>query len=466
MSKIKKYENGLFIFHRDLRIVDNIGIIEACKQCKNIYTCFIFTPEQVGKNNPYKSDNAVQFMIESLEDLSNEISKHGGKLLLLYGNTTKIVNYLVSELDINAIFFNRDYTPYAIKRDNDLQKMQTCVITEDYYLHKPGTIKNGQNGYYHKFTPYYTKALGVPVDLPVNISFSKIFTEPNNKLKLDDIISLEYAMNNFTTKNQNILVSGSRNLGLQRIQSALIHQEKYDNCRDNLVFETTLLSAYIKFGNISIREIYHGIKDTYGINHGIIRELIWRDFFINLLYAYPNTLGHAYNPLFEKILWKTNQEWLELWKHGLTGFPVVDACMRQLNKTGYMHNRGRMIVAHFLIKTLLLDWRDGEKYFAQKLTDYDVANNYGNWLSIVGGGAYSMPYFRVMNPWIQSSKFDKEAIFCKRWIPELSDVSPKDIHKWNTMHKDPKYNNIKYPSPMVDYNEQKEKVLKLYHKYV
>jgi deoxyribodipyrimidine photo-lyase len=157
---------------------------------------------------------------------------------------------------------------------------------------------------------------------------------------------------------------------------------------------------------------------------------------------------------------------LDRWKTGNTGFPVVDACMRQLNTTGYMHNRGRMIVAQFLVKTLLIDWREGERYFAQQLTDYDVASNYGNWASIVGGGAYSMPYFRVMNPWIQSEKFDRDTKYIRKWVPELKDVESKDIHKWSTAYKNAKYKDINYPAPMVDYHEQKEKALDLYNKYL
>ena len=463
----KIYENGLFIFHRDLRIKDNVGLLDACKQCKRVFTCFIFTPEQVGKANSYKSNNAVQFMIESLDELSKEIAKNGGKLILLYGPTNKMIEQLVEQLHIDALFFNRDYTPYAIKRDADIQRLSTklkitCNLSQDYYLHEPGTVKNGQNGYYHKFTPFYEKALTIDVDSPRNINMSGIL----EKSTIHNTITIDEAFSQFTQINADILVSGGRENGIARLRTALPAQKNYNENRDNLDFETTLLSAYIKFGCVSIREVFHAFKKKYGIHHEVIRELIWRDFFAHILFAYPDVLGHSYNPHFEKIKWKSNAELLNLWKKGMTGFPVVDACMRQLNATGYMHNRGRMIVATFLVKTLLLDWREGEKYFAKKLTDYDVASNNGNWSSIVGGGVYAMPYFRIMNPWIQSAKFDQDAIFCKKWIPELRDVLPKDICKWYDMCKDAKYHNIKYPCPIVDYQEQKEKALKLYHSYV
>lgn len=462
----KKYERGLFLFHRDLRIKDNIGLIAACSQCKKTYTAFIFTPEQVGKSNSYKSDNAVQFMIESLEELGETIHSEGGELITLYGKTTPLIKYLISELNIDCVFFNRDYTPYALKRDADLQQLCSrmnikCETYQDYYLHEPGTVKNGQNGYFHKFTPYYEKALDLPVD------------KPSSKRALDSLASVRPLLNEITLKdamskmckiNPDILVHGGRNLGIKRLKDALNNQAEYANTRNNLFDETTRLSAYIKFGCISIREVYNVFLVKFGKNNGINQQLIWRDFFAQLLYVYPNTLGHSYYPNFEKIHWKTNQDWLNRWKTGTTGFPVVDACMRELNTTGYMHNRGRMIVATFLVKTLLLDWREGEKYFAKKLVDYDVASNNGNWSSIVGGGAYAMPYFRIMNPWIQSFKFDRETKYIKRWVPELKDVLPKDIHQWSTKYMN--YKTVDYFEPMVDYQEQKELALELYKKYV
>ena len=484
----KKYERGLFLFHRDLRIKDNIGLLAACSQCKKTYTTFIFTPEQVGKSNSYKSDNAVQFMIESLEELGETIHSEGGEFITLYGKTTPLIKYLISELNIDCVFFNRDYTPYALKRDSDLQQLCTrmnikCETYQDYYLHEPGTVKNGQNGCFHKFTPYYEKALDLPVDKPSskrNPSLAlRIPSRPPSTHVYDGLqtlvsfasisplsneITLKDAMSKMCKINPDILVHGGRNLGIKRLKAALNNQAEYATTRDNLFDETTRLSAYIKFGCVSIREVYNVFLVKFGKNNEINRQLIWRDFFAQLLYAYPNTLGHSYYPSFEKIHWKTNQDWLNRWKTGTTGFPVVDACMRELNTTGYMHNRGRMIVATFLVKTLLLDWREGEQYFAKKLIDYDVASNNGNWSAIVGGGAYSMPYFRIMNPWIQSFKFDRETKYIKRWVPELKYVLPKDIHQWSTKYMN--YKTVDYFEPMVDYQEQKEMALELYNKYV
>jgi deoxyribodipyrimidine photo-lyase len=459
-----QYERGLFLFHRDLRIQDNVGLQMAATKCKHLYTAFIFTPEQVGKGNPYKSNNAVQFMIESLAELQESLDSHSGELILLYGKTTPLIRSLLDTLNVDALFFNRDYTPYAIKRDKELEEL--CQkegvgfeTASDYYLHEPGTIMSSQGKVYHKFTPYYDAVLHIPVAKSV-IMHKYRFAKPEGKI--EDTIALSKIMPP-SHKNENIAISGGRSRGLQKLYLAVSKQRNYAEDRNTLEKETTRLSAYLKFGCISIREVFHSIRDAFGLNHEIIRQLIWRDFFAQLLYAHPETLGHSYNLHFEKIRWKTNARWLQLWKEGKTGFPIVDACMRQLNTTGYMHNRGRMIVASFLVKTLLLDWREGERHFAQNLIDYDVASNFGNWSAIVGGGAYSMPYFRVMNPWIQSASFDKDATYIKSWVPELKDVAAKDIHKWNTACV--KYRGL-YPCPLVDYQEQKEKALELYREYL
>jgi deoxyribodipyrimidine photo-lyase len=197
-------------------------------------------------------------------------------------------------------------------------------------------------------------------------------------------------------------------------------------------------------------------------NHDLIRQLIWRDFYMNILFSFPYVLGKPMKPSYAKIKWHHNAGWLKAWSSGLTGFPVVDAGMRQLNTTGYMHNRARLIVASFLTKTLLIDWREGEEYFAKKLTDYDPASNNGNWQWIASSGADSQPYFRIFNPWLQGAELDPHANYIKKWVPELKDVSPKDIHTWYETWKDNK--QIKYPKPICDYQVQKEKALAMFRK--
>jgi deoxyribodipyrimidine photo-lyase len=216
--------------------------------------------------------------------------------------------------------------------------------------------------------------------------------------------------------------------------------------------ETSILSAYIKFGCVSIREVTSKFSVKYGKHGEFIRQLIWRDFYMDLLNAYPESLGKLHIKDMDKN-WTKNANWLEKWKKGQTGFPLVDAGMRQMNETGYMHNRARMIVASFLTKILNIDWKEGEKYFAQTLVDYDPASNSGNWQAVVGGGLYAMPWFRVLSPWAQSEKNDEDAVYVKKWIPELKDVAPKHIHKWYKYYKK---NDVNYPKPMVTYDERVE----------
>ncbi|NBU98349.1 MAG: deoxyribodipyrimidine photo-lyase, partial [Spirochaetia bacterium] len=242
---------------------------------------------------------------------------------------------------------------------------------------------------------------------------------------------------------------------IKTLKTAVRTQTHYPKTHNDLDKETTQLSAYIKFGCISIREAY---KALHG-KTAIIRQLIWRDFYANILYSFPHVLGHAMKQKYNKVKWHHNSSWFKKWCKGETGFPVVDACMKQINTTGYMHNRGRLIVASFLTKTLLIDWREGEKYFAKMLTDYDPASNNGNWQWVASTGADSQPYFRIFNPWEQARNFDPHCKFIKQWLPDLKDVPEKDILNWDSEWE--KYKDLKYPKPMVDYKKQKELALKM-----
>lgn len=454
----QKQENGLFIFRRDLRTVDNNGLNVLAKLCNNIYTIFIFTPEQVGSGNKYKSNHSVQFMIESLADLASEIKKQGGQLHTFYGKNTKVLTDCIKAWDINIVAFNLDITPYARERDDDIiklcQKMGVDVKTEhDYYLHPPGSIKTGTGEPYQKFTPYFNTASIIKVQSP---SAKKQLPLKTKDANIPNKISLEQAMKRFTCIHPNILVRGGRPQALQLLVRAVRTIKNYNAIHNDLSLKTSELSASIKFGCISIREAYKAFHDK----PGIIRQLYWRDFYANIMYEFPHVIGHSLKPKYDKIHWHHNSRWFNAWCKGETGYPIVDAGMRQMNTTGYMHNRARLIVASFLVKTLLIDWREGEEYFAQTLTDYDPSNNNGNWQWISGGGADSQPYFRVFNPWRQAAEYDPRCEYIKKWIPELKDVPEKDLLKWDTKYVD--YKHLQYPAPMVRYEAQREQVLKLY----
>lgn len=460
MTKIGK---GLFIFHRDLRIQDNRGLWEASRRCKHLYVCFIFTPEQVGRANKYRSNDAIQFMIESLEELSADIASKGSKLLIFYGNPVAVLRGVLKHLPLEGVFFNQDYSPYAVKRDQAVANLCEkqgieCRMFSDYYLYEPGTILSGKEAY-KKYTPFYERVLPESVETPKG-GFIGNLAQPD--ATLPNTLSLGKAKEHFVRENAHILVRGGRKHALVRLRTALREQHDYDETRDFFMSNTTFLSAYIKFGCVSIREVYHAFLKRFGKHHGLIRELIWREFFAHVLYAYPEVVGQSYQERYRRLDWSNSAPRFHAWCEGRTGFPLVDACMRQLNLTGYMHNRGRMTVASFLIKTLLIDWRWGERYFAQKLTDYDIASNNGNWQGISGTGVDMKPYFRDMNPWIQSRKYDADTEFIKKWVPELQDVDPIDIHQWYIAHERPEYKAVKYPRPMVDYYAQKEKMLRMY----
>tara|TARA_B100000886_G_scaffold340552_1_gene311162 strand:+ start:682 stop:2070 length:1389 start_codon:yes stop_codon:yes gene_type:complete len=458
------FEKGLFIFHRDFRIIDNIGLNNALKECEKIYAVFLFNPEQVTNKNNYLSIKSIQFMIESLEDLQTSIKNKGGKLFFFYGNYEKIVKSCIEELNIDKVYFNKDITPFAKSREKNIfniceTKNVECESYNDYYLYEPGSITT-TNGVYLKFTPFYNKALKVSVDVLKKVSrfsFSNTLSSSLNKYT----ITLKEAKNKFADQfklNENNLIHGGRKLGILRLKK--VNNNEWEENHNILSKSTSYLSAYIKYGCLSIREVFHYMKKKYNIHSGFIRQLIWRDFYAHILFAHPYVLNNALKKNYNHLKWINNKNHFKKWCNGETGYPIVDACMKCLNEIGYLHNRGRLIVASFLVKTLLCDWRWGEKYFATKLIDYDVASNNGNWQWVASTGADSQPYFRIFNPWRQSSEYDSDCIFIYKYLPELKEVIPKHIHEWNKYCD--KYKDIDYPKPIVDYSTMKEKALDMY----
>lgn len=470
----KKYENGLFIFRRDLRTQDNKGLKLIHDECENVYTIFIFTPEQVGNANKYKSNNSVQFMIESLNNLKSQL---GGKLYCFYGKNNNIIHNLIDDLNINVVGFNLDYTPYAMNRDIEImnlcnEKNVDILFENDYYLNEPGTVLSGGGTPYLKFTPYYTQATKKHIDTPVSFKF--VAKQTTKRLK--NIINLSTALNKFTRINENLIIKGGRTEGIKVLKNAIKSQKHYSRTRDDISYNTSLLSAYIKFGCLSIREIYK----SFHHNKDFIRQLHWRDFYAQIMYFNPHVIGGALKENYNKIKWHNSSRLFKAWCDGKTGFPIVDASMRQLNAIGWMHNRGRMIVSSFLTKILLIDWRLGERYFATKLVDYDPANNNGGWQWSAGTGADSQPYFRIFNPFLQSQNHDPNCEYIKRWVPELREVDNDIIHNWDKQSDNDKRSEDKqsdndkrsedkqhittgtYIKPIVNYAEQKEKALKMY----
>ena len=458
---------NIFIHHRDLRINDNTTLIKMSNEVKDIIPIFIFTPEQIDKSkNKYFSNILVQFMCETLIELKDDYKKNKSILNFYYGNTLDVIKELHKKYTINSIGFNADYSPFAKKRDNEIikwgNKNDVIIFYEEDMLLVPimtgNTFKKNKDEPYKVFTPFknYLKSTYTVED--VNNKKIKL---KNKSLKIKSSIDIKYFTNFYETED-NLNVKSGRKEGLKKL-NLVKEQKQYNKMRNFLTYETTNLSAYINLGLLSIREVYYKIVEKLGKQNNLIDELYWRDFYYNILYFFPHVVGKSFNEKYDKIKWNNNKTKFKKWCDGKTGFPVVDACMRQMNETGYMHNRGRMIVASFLTKDLLIDWRWGEKYFATQLLDYNISANNGGWQWASGSGTDAQPYFRIFNPWTQSKNFDKDCEYIKNWVPELKNVENKDIHNWFKTYD--KY-EIDYPEPMVNHDDERKNTLKIYKKYI
>lgn len=482
---MKKDTINVFIFRRDLRITDNLAFIDMLQQSKEeklkLLPIFIFNPDQIDpQKNEYYSKNCVEFMIQSLKSLSKDL---GDSLYYFHGKEIDILDKILTKFDINTIGFNKDYTPYARRRDEEISKWCEdksihLVTAEDYTLFPLGSIYTGDKEKpYEVFTPFYNKCLtkikeiDKPQVLSPSISIKTIIYNDKTLLKSYIVKDIDKYYNN--DSNHSLSVKGGREnalLILTKIRKGEFG--KYDKERDYPAMDkTTKLSAYMKFGCVSVREVFHTIKDRHGASHGLAREIIWREFYANITYSFPHVLNgqiqghnHTFKIKYDNLGWGYNQEWFTRWCQGRTGVPMVDAAMRQMNTTGWMHNRCRMIVSMFLTKDLLIDWKLGEHYFATQLVDYDPSSNNGGWQWSASTGVDSQPYFRIFNPYTQSEKFDPQAEYIKKWIPELRDIPPKDIHSWDKSYI--KYTNTisipLYPKPIIDHGEQSKKAIQLF----
>lgn len=444
------YKHALFIFRRDLRLYDNSALEQALAQSGVVTACFIFDERQVGNDNSYKSKNALEFMVQSLKELEKEIVRYKGFLNVFYGQPEKVVKNIIKKHSFDALFCNRDYTPFSQERDTALQKLCHDLkisfnYCNDYLLQEPEGLKPQGGSFYRKFTPFYKKASTLMVRKPSTrlkgvLSSGKISSFSLHALSLKII----------PEQNPHLASRGGRSNALAILKKikAFSHYEKDHNFP---AVQTTYLSAHLKFGTVSVREVYYAFKDKLGENTPLIRQLYWRDFFTHIAYHCPSVFGHAFQKKYDTLSWNYNNDHFRKWREGKTGFPIVDAGMRELNTTGFMHNRVRLITGSFLTKDLHINWQQGEKYFAQNLIDYDPSVNNGNWQWVASTGCDAQPYFRIFNPWLQQKKFDPECVYIKKWIPELADVPPKIIHSWHKKHSS---FSATYPKPMVDHTKE------------
>ncbi len=455
------YSKSLFLFRRDLRLEDNRGLNFSLRSSQIVIPAFIFTPEQI-ERNPYRGTASLQFMVESLEELGEQIREKNGNLYFFWGAPEEIVARCIRTNRIDAVVVNRDYTPYSVKRDQKIEA--TCKRLgvsfhsfDDLLLHPPEAILKRDGKPYTLFSPFFQKAKKINVSEPVSMDRGSFSLE-----KIELAHDLQYFLNIFPERREQ--ARGGRAAALNHLEK-LNCLNKYQIEKDTPRVEATShLSPHLKFTTCSPREVYAAVVRSFGNQADLIRSLYWRDFFSSIAYFFPQRFGSSFYKKFDAIRWSYNQEAFARWSEGTTGFPIVDAGMRQLSQRGAIPNPLRMITASFLVKDLHIDWRWGEKHFARSLIDYDPAVNNGNWQWIAGSGSSAHPYFRSFNPWIQQKKFDPDCLYIKRWVPELNHFLSETIHHWHSQNHC--LSSAPYPPPMLDHSVEAEKSLDLYKKAV
>jgi deoxyribodipyrimidine photo-lyase len=455
-------------FRRDLRLYDHIPLSKALKLPGYIQPIFIFDTDILNRFTN-KEDKRMSFIAEALCELESNISKKVGKLLVFYGSARKIVPQIAINLQVKSIFAGKDYEPYGKERDEDITNYLkpygiNLILHNDHLIITPEEMCRSDGNPYKVFTPYFQRwhkvLQGRHLEhyeiaddgryLNIEKTGANLGIKPLESTKGPEFLLRQIGYKYSPLPNWSVKLSTMyfNNFMNYKIQTYKIN-------RDFMGIDgTSKLSPYIRFGLISIRECYKRALEKKE-HDSWVKELIWRDFYASILYYYPNTTKEEFLPQFRSLNWKNNQEYLVKWQQGLTGFPIVDAAMRQLNQEGWMHNRSRMIVASFLTKNLLLDWRLGEEYFAQLLMDYELSSNVGGWQWAASTGTDAQPYFRIFNPTLQGQKFDQDGIYIKKYIPELKNVPQKYIHQ------PLQYPNT-YPTPIVNHIEARKRALRFY----
>ena len=425
-----------FWFRRDLRLHDNVALFHALnQQALKVIPLFIFDTNILNDLKD-KQDKRVTFIYEALKDLNAELKKHKSRLLVKHGQPIKVWKTLIEEWDIKAVYANHDYEPYAQERDRQVQHILenagvSLYTFKDQVIFEKDEILKNDGDPYSIFTPYNKKWKG-------RLKKEHLQAYPSEKL-LQHLYNSNF---NFPDMGTTGFTHADFNFPLKVIDEEKIRQ--YDQYRDFPAKEgTTKLGIHLRFGTISIRQL---VKTSQKLNETFLNELIWREFFMMIIWYFPNTMTKNYKSKYDGIQWRNNEKEFEAWCKGQTGYALVDAGMRELNETGYMHNRVRMVAASFLVKHLLIDWRWGEAYFAEKLLDYEMSSNVGNWQWVAGTGCDAAPYFRIFNPHSQLKKFDPDLKYVRKWVAEFS--------------------NNNYIKPIVEHKFARERALKAYKKAV
>ncbi|MDP9078408.1 MAG: DNA photolyase family protein [Bacteroidota bacterium] len=424
---------SVFWFRRDLRLDDNAGLYHALKSENPVLPIFIFDKEILDQLED-KDDARATFIYQTIEELDKELRQHGSGLLVIYDKPEDAWKKLLKEYDVKAVYTNHDYEPYAKKRDKaiaaQLKKHEIAFKTyKDQVIFDRDEVTKDDGKPYTVYTPYmrkwHQKLTSFYLKAYPNKKYFKSFYQtkafPLPSLKQ---MGFEEADREFPNIDYKELIAD--------------YAEKRDF---PAIKGTTHIGLHLRFGTVSIREL---ARTANGHNEKTwLNELVWREFYMMILYHFPHTADQAFRLEYDRIKWANDEKQFEAWCKGETGYPLVDAGMRELNETGYMHNRVRMVVASFLSKDLLIDWRWGERYFARKLLDYEMASNVGGWQWSAGSGTDAAPYFRIFNPESQMKKFDPKLEYVKKWVPEYADFST-------------------YPKPIVDHAFARDRCLKAF----
>lgn len=424
---------SIFWFRRDLRLNDNAGLYHAIKGAHPVLCLFIFDPEILGKLED-KDDARVTFIYQTIQQLSDELEKHHSSLLVKYAKPYQAWTEILSEYNVQAVYTNHDYEPYAHERDGELKKLfekkEIPFNTyKDQVIFEKNEVVKDDGKPYTVFTPYKRKWYA-----KLNAFYLKSYPSTNYLKNLAGIKAPPIP----ALKNLGFAESGTSFPPKQYQDIIADYAEKRDF---PAIKGTSHIGMHLRFGTVSIRELAADANQAH--EKTWLNELIWRDFYAMILYHFPQTATEAFKPDYDRIKWRNNETEFKAWCEGKTGYPLVDAGMRQLNATGYMHNRVRMVTASFLTKHLLIDWRWGEHYFARLLLDYEMASNVGGWQWAAGSGNDAAPYFRVFNPELQLKRFDSKLEYVKKWVPEYADFS-------------------KYPKPIVDHVFARDRCLKAF----
>ena len=467
------YRKTLFWYRRDLRDYDNAGLAAALANSDQVYCAFIFDREILDAL-PKKYDRRVDFIHRSALELDAALRKSGGYLIMRHNHASVEIPRLAKELQADAVFTNHDYEPAAAARDAqvaaDLKKIGIAFYTfKDQSIFEKDEVLTQSGTPFSVFTPYKNAWLKRLTDEDLAPHDVKIYrdrfatdTQSTRAPTLAEI--------GFEPTNIEALIPAGTSGAQQLFADFRTHIAAYKEARNfPAVRGVSYLSVHQRFGTISIRELVRAARAEQNIGADTwLSELIWRDFYFQILQHYPHVVGAAFKRQYDKLRWENDENLFQAWCEARTGYPVVDAAMQQINQTGYMHNRLRMIVASFLTKDLLIDWRWGEKYFADNLNDFDLAANNGGWQWAASTGCDAQPYFRIFNPVTQSEKFDPQGKFIRKYLPELAKVPDRYIHApWTMSTEEQKTTNIiigrDYPPPIVDHATQRQKALDLYN---